>query len=161
MNPDTGFTGKNILLVEDDPAVRDSIKLLLGLDRHAVTEAANGREALQLFASSRYDLVLTDYLMPEMPGDELARNLKHLAPAQPVLIVTAYADEVRSRNQAADAVLEKPFRLEDLRRAMTFGCQPGIATSGLPAPCSALRQRAEANTEVLRRILECKPPAGS
>ena len=63
--------GKNILLVEDDPAVRASIKLLLSIDRHTVTEAANGHEALQLFTGSRYDLVILDYRMPEMLGDEL------------------------------------------------------------------------------------------
>ena len=74
---------KSILLVEDDPAVRESIRLLLSIDRHTVTEAANGREALHIFTGSRYDLVITDYLMPEMLGDELAQNIKNLAPTQP------------------------------------------------------------------------------
>jgi len=80
--------GKNILLVDDDPGVRASIKLLLNIYRHTVTEAANGHEALQLFTGSRYDFVIIDYRMPGMLGDELARNIKNLAPTQPILMVT-------------------------------------------------------------------------
>jgi CheY-like chemotaxis protein len=118
MNTAVGVSGKNILLVEDDPAVRQSIKLLLNIDRHTVTEAANGRQALQLFTGSKYDLVITDYLMPEMLGDELAHELKHLTPSQPILMVTAYLDKLTDAGNAADGVLAKPFGLEELRQAV-------------------------------------------
>ena len=110
---------KSILLVEDDPAVRESIRLLLSIDRHTVTEAANGREALHIFTGSRYDLVITDYLMPEMLGDELAQNIKNLAPTQPILMVTAYLEKLVDAGKPADAVLGKPFSIDDLRRVMT------------------------------------------
>jgi CheY-like chemotaxis protein len=104
--------------VEDDPEVRDSIKLLLSIDRHMVTEAANGHEALQLFTGSQFDLVITDYLMPGMLGDELAQNIKSLAPAQPILMVTAYLEKLIEAGKPADAVLGKPLSIGDLRRAM-------------------------------------------
>jgi len=110
--------GKNVLLVDDDPAVRASIKLLLSIDRHRVTEAANAHEALQLFTGSRYDLVIIDYLMPEMLGEELARNIKSLAPAQPILMVTAYLEKLVDADIPADAVLGKPLSIDDLRRAI-------------------------------------------
>jgi len=110
--------GKSILLVDDDPDVRGSIKLLLSIDRHTVTEAANGHEALQLFTGSRYDLVITDYRMPGMLGDELARNIKNLVPAQPILMVTAYIEKLLDAGKPADAVLGKPFSIDDLRRAI-------------------------------------------
>lgn len=118
MNKAVIAQGKNILLVDDDPAVRGSIKLLLNIDRHTVTEAANGHEALQLFTGSRYDLVITDYLMPGMLGDELAQNIKNLAPAQPVLMVSAYLEKLVDDGKPADAVLGKPLSIDELRRAM-------------------------------------------
>jgi CheY-like chemotaxis protein len=118
MNTTIWISGKNILLVEDDQAVRESIKLLLRVDRHAVTEASNGHEALQLFSDSRYDLVITDYLMPEMLGDELAQSVKNLAPAQPILMVTAHSEKLNNAGKPADAVLAKPFSLKELRQAM-------------------------------------------
>ena len=110
--------GKSVLLVEDDPAVRSSIKLLLSIDRHMVTEAASGHEALQLFTGSRYDLVIIDYLMPGMLGEELARNIRNLAPAQPILMVTAYFEKLVDASLPADAVLGKPVNIDDLRRVM-------------------------------------------
>ena len=67
--------GKRILLAEDDPEARESINLLLRIDRHEVIEAANGREALALFTQGRFDLVIVDYAMPEMLGNELALNI--------------------------------------------------------------------------------------
>ena len=118
MSPAVNAQRKSILLVEDDPAVRESIRLLLSIDRHTVTEAANGHEALHHFTGSRYDLVITDYLMPEMLGDELAQNIKKIAPTQPILMVTAYLEKLVDAGKPADAVLGKPLSIEDLRRAM-------------------------------------------
>jgi CheY-like chemotaxis protein len=118
MNKGVSAQGKSILLVEDDREVRGSIKLLLSIDRHTVTEAANGHEALQLFTGSRYDLVITDYLMPGMLGDELAQNIKNLVPGQPILMVTAYLEKLVEAGKPADAVLGKPLSIGDLRRAM-------------------------------------------
>jgi CheY-like chemotaxis protein len=56
--------------------------------------------------------------MPGMLGDELARNIKNLAPAQPVLMVTAYLEKLVDADKPADAVLSKPLSIDDLRRAM-------------------------------------------
>ena len=108
----------NILLVDDDADVRKSMKLLLSIDRHTVTEAASGQEALMLFTGSRYDVVIMDYHMPEMLGDELAANIKNLAPAQPIIMATAYVEKLVNGGQLADAVLGKPVSVEDLRQAM-------------------------------------------
>ncbi len=110
--------GKNILLVDDDAAVRESIKLLLSIDRHKVTEAANGHEALLLFTGDRYDFVIMDYFMPDMLGDQLAQNIKNLAPAQPILMVTAYREKLILAGYPADEVLGKPLSVDDLRQAM-------------------------------------------
>ena len=93
-------------------------KLMLGMDGHIVTEAVNGQEALDLFAQERFDLVITDYLMPLMKGDELARNIKQLAPDEPVLMITGSTSELGSIQTSVDAVLNKPFSFEELRQAV-------------------------------------------
>jgi two-component system cell cycle sensor histidine kinase/response regulator CckA len=123
---------KRILLVEDDPGARASIKLLLSIDRHTVTEAANGYEALQLFTGSTYDLVITDYLMPRMLGDELVRNIKNIAPAQPILMVTAYLEKLVAAGKPADTLLGKPLSVDDLRRAMAKVTGPTASPETAP-----------------------------
>ena len=116
--------GKRILLADDQQEVREMTKMLLGMDEHIVTEAGNGREALELFAPDRFDLVITDYLMPVMKGDELARNIKRLAPSEPILMITGSAAELGGRQISVDAVLNKPFAFEDLRQAVAQVLRP-------------------------------------
>ena len=109
---------KRILVVEDDPAARQSIKLLLMIDRHQVSEAENSREALRVFAPGLFDLALIDYFMPEMQGNELAAALRQIAPTQPILMVTAYAEKLVDFNLPVNAILPKPFGIEELRQAI-------------------------------------------
>jgi len=109
---------KRILLAEDQPEVREVIKMLLGLEEYIVTEAGNGREALELFTQGQFDLVITDYAMPMMKGDELARHLKRMAPSQPVLMITGSDGELGVTQALVDVVLNKPFSLAELRRAI-------------------------------------------
>jgi CheY-like chemotaxis protein len=110
---------KNILVVDDDPATAESIKLLLDIDRHLVTVASNGMEALLLFEKwGSFDLVITDYLMPGMLGDELARRIRAFSPAQPILMVTAYVEKLIAAGQPAGSMLGKPWSVDDLRRAV-------------------------------------------
>ena len=133
MSTGVSAPGLNILLVDDDADVRKSMKLLLSIDRHTVTEAASGHETLMLFTGSRYDVVIMDYHMPEMLGDELAANIKNLAPVQPIIMVTAYVEKLVNGGQLADAVLGKPVSVEDLRQAMAkLILQDGIEAAQTP-----------------------------
>jgi len=113
---------KHILLVDDEPEVRNTVKLLLQLDDHTVTEAKNGREALEMFTQDCFDLVISDYMMPEMRGDELAANIKRLAPSQPILMLTGSFEMVEGCSPQMDAVLRKPFSIGDLRAAIARLC---------------------------------------
>jgi CheY-like chemotaxis protein len=113
---------KRILLADDQPEVRSTIKLLLRLDEHSVAEAGNGREALDLFRPNLFDLVITDYAMPEMRGDELAENLKRLAPSQPILMLTGSVEALGGAKNPVDALLRKPFSLGELRRVIAQLC---------------------------------------
>jgi CheY-like chemotaxis protein len=114
MRPGT-VLGKQILLADDQAGVRQAIKYLLELDDHAVTEARDGKEAFALFCAGEFDLVITDYAMPEMAGNDLAAEIKRLIPAQPILMITAYTMEIVGFANPVDAVLNKPFSFQELR----------------------------------------------
>ena len=115
MEPDR-IRGRRILVVEDDSSVRESIKLLLRIDRHAVTEAKDGREALDLVSRQPFDLVILDYAMPGMQGWEVALKIKCIAPALPILMVTAYWEKLSGADlSAVNAVLGKPYAVDELR----------------------------------------------
>jgi CheY-like chemotaxis protein len=109
---------RRILLVDDQQAVRQAISLLLSLDEHEVIEASNGAEALDVFTPDRFDLVITDFEMPRMKGNELAVRIKRLSPAQPILMITAYAERLRHSDNPVDAIMDKPFHLKELRQTM-------------------------------------------
>jgi DNA-binding NtrC family response regulator len=95
--------------------------MMLAFDGHNVETAANGRAALAMFAKDKFDVVITDYAMPGMKGDELAVAIKSLAPEQPVVLITAYAEMLKSEAtplRAVDFIVGKPFLLENLREAI-------------------------------------------
>jgi CheY-like chemotaxis protein len=110
--------GKRILLVDDEPSVRDALRMMLKFDGHSVTEAKNGAEALDLFTKGQFDLVTTDLEMPVMKGDELAVRIKNLAPKQPILMITAYEKELGDSENPVDGILTKPFAIGNLRGAI-------------------------------------------
>ncbi len=109
---------KRILVVDDEPLVCDALRMMLSFDGHTVETANNAADALALFEKSKFDLVMTDYEMPNMKGDELARAIKARSPQQSVVMVTAYAEKLNAggnRPEAVDLLLAKPFLIEDLR----------------------------------------------
>jgi CheY-like chemotaxis protein len=108
--------GKRILLIEDDPAARESTKLLLNIDRHSVTEAKDGIEALDLVGRQPFDLVVLDFFMPGMHGGEVALQIKRIAPSLPILMITAYLEKLSNFDKPVNAVLGKPFAVDELRR---------------------------------------------
>jgi CheY-like chemotaxis protein len=122
---------RRILVVDDEPYVCDAVRMMLAFDGHQVETAASGRDALALFAKGKYDVVITDYAMPVMKGDELAASIKMLAPDQPVVLITAYAEMLKSSETplaGVDFIISKPFLLENLREAiekMTAPRRPG------------------------------------
>lgn len=104
--------------MDDDQGARESIRLLLNIDRHNVVEAKNGQEALELFHQSILDLVIIDYFMPQMEGCELATQIKLSAPYLPILMITAYVEKLVDTNNPVDAILPKPFGIAELRQAI-------------------------------------------
>ena len=112
---------KKILVVDDEPMVCEAVKMLLEFDGHQVVTAVNGNEALALFDDGRFDVVITDYTMPGMKGDELALALKARLPAQPVIMLTAHAEMIKTVAvplKGVDQLVSKPFQFQDLREAI-------------------------------------------
>src|SRR5205809_7329531 len=84
------FPKRRILVVDDEPFVCEAVKMMLAFDGHAVETACSGKEALALFENGKFDVVITDFAMPTMKGDELAAAIKARSPTQPVVMITAY-----------------------------------------------------------------------
>ena len=96
--------------------------MMLMFDGHTVETASNGKDALKLFDLGKFDLVITDFAMPSMKGDELAAAIKARAPDQPVVMITAYAEMLQASGNTltgVDFVISKPFLLENLREAVS------------------------------------------
>ena len=115
-------TPKRILVVDDEPFVCDAVKMMLEFDGHKVQTASSAKAALESFSPEKFDLVITDYAMPLMKGDELAQRIRERAPGQPVVLITAYAEMLQASQSplaGVDSVVSKPFLLEDLRAAIS------------------------------------------
>jgi two-component system response regulator MprA len=108
----------NILVVDDERAVRDSLRRALELEGYNVELAADGEEALyRLESNGEPDAVILDLLMPGMDGLEVCRRLRRDGRRLPVLMLTA-RDEIESRvaglDAGADDYVTKPFALDEL-----------------------------------------------
>jgi two-component system response regulator FlrC len=126
--PTSGNQVWRILVVDDEPAVCDAIKMMLKFDGHEVQTANGSKAALSLLEQDKFDLVITDYAMPGMKGDELAAVIKQRLPHQPIIMITAYAEMFKSSDSAltgVDFIISKPFLLADLREAIAR-VLPGI-----------------------------------
>jgi signal transduction histidine kinase len=119
--PGARLTGSaTVLVVEDERAVRSVIAGFLQEGGFRVLEAAGGREALQLLARTgmRPDLLMTDLVMPDMGGAALAELVVTAHPGLPVIYMTGYAGQKLDRKAPQGILLEKPFALEELDRAL-------------------------------------------
>ncbi len=118
-----------ILVVEDEPAIRELVRRTLEGAGLVVIEAENGRQALDIFAlgGEPPKLVITDVIMPELNGRELSDALADTHPALPVLFMSGYTgDDVLARSLLPDTApfIQKPFAPEELLyrvRAMLAG----------------------------------------
>jgi DNA-binding NtrC family response regulator len=115
-----------ILIVDDDPRVRDVVAELLAEDGYQVRCAANGHEALAILASDEIDLVLSDVMMPQLDGPSFVRRLQAQGYHQPVVLMSAHVTS--AVHMLPDVTfLPKPFDLDGLLRLVVRlldGSQP-------------------------------------
>lgn len=106
-----------IIVAEDEPDIRDIIDRALSTAGHRVTTAADGAAALEVMAHQKFDLLLTDIVMPIMDGVALALNVASAHPDTRILMMTGYADQ-RDRAHNLDVLIHdivlKPFSVEEI-----------------------------------------------
>jgi len=113
---------KHILVVDDEPMVRSTVHMLLEDDGYIVEEAESGPQALAMFEPGKFDMVFTDYCMPDMRGDQLAAAIKRRSPKQAVVMITAFPEKLTCSDVplgGVDSFICKPFEVDALRTAIT------------------------------------------
>ncbi len=106
-----------LLVVDDDPSVREALALVLDLNGFEVTTAVDGREAMRTLSRDTPDAVVLDVLMPGIDGLEVCRRMRATGNRTPVLMLTARAEvseRVAGLEAGADDYLAKPFAREEL-----------------------------------------------
>jgi two-component system response regulator MprA len=110
--------GARVLVVDDDPQLRQALTRALELDGYTITTAGNGVKALELVTQDRPDVMVLDVMMPYVGGLDVCRTLRGRKDRLPILVLTArdeVGDRVAGLDAGADDYLTKPFALEELR----------------------------------------------
>lgn len=116
LNETKNNTAKRILLVEDHLLMRDYIKSVL--TAYHITEAEHGEHALEILKDNKFDLIITDFMMPIMDGEALVKNLKKKQDKTPIIVLTARSDsaaKLKMLRLGIDSYLSKPFIEEELK----------------------------------------------
>jgi C4-dicarboxylate-specific signal transduction histidine kinase/CheY-like chemotaxis protein len=122
--PEVASAGRrNVLIVDDEPEIRDTLAEMLGAEQHRVVTACSGREALERMAAGRYDVILTDIRMPDLDGRALFQEIERRWPECVGRVVFVTGDTLASalREFAVESgcpVIEKPFLPADVRRVI-------------------------------------------
>ncbi|HMI20397.1 MAG TPA: PAS domain S-box protein [Sphingomonas sp.] len=114
--PSNDIRGRRILVVDDDPPVREITATMLRTMGVEVVEAGSGGAALEILGCGDFDLVVVDFAMPGMNGAELAAATAKKWPDLPILFVTGFADLSAISSVSEDRIVQKPFRGGELQR---------------------------------------------
>ncbi|MFZ6016059.1 MAG: response regulator [Nitrospirota bacterium] len=110
---------RKILIADDEPVIRELIKLLFEDKGFQVSVASNGEEAIRLFNSERPGIMILDIKLPDIDGLEVLSKVKATSPDTKVIVTTGSADdEVQQKalSLGASNYLKKPFNIHDLLR---------------------------------------------
>ena len=123
----------HVLVVDDQEIICELIAEYLHVDTHTTASAFRGDEALALFRTEAFDLVITDQSMPVMNGVQLATAIKTISPATPVILLTGFGEELLAQDglpPGVDLVVGKPVSHADLRQAIfkAISNRPALAS---------------------------------
>jgi len=102
-----------ILMVDDEPLVCESMRFMLELDGHEMDEVYSGSEALEMLHHRSFDLIFTDFFMPGMRGDQLAREVRGRSAEPPIVMITGFPPHPPPQDVAK--IVVKPFDLNSIR----------------------------------------------
>jgi DNA-binding NtrC family response regulator len=132
-------TGLRLLLVDDDAQLLKSLHDTLELDGHVIATAGDGSTGIDVFraalAERPFDVVITDLGMPRVDGRAVAKAIKELSPATPVILLTGWGQRPDAGSEALphiDCIVGKPPKLRELRAALAQNCGGGVKEP--PAP---------------------------
>ena len=106
---------KRILIVDDEKLIRLLLAEALGSQGYEITMVKNGVEAINQIEKKLYDLIITDYMMPQMDGLELTCRIKARYPFMPILVITGKAPVQDLLKNGATACIMKPIGIYDLQ----------------------------------------------
>jgi len=111
----------NVLYVEDDPQIRESVGLYLKKFFKSVQSASDGLEGLEIYGKNKFDIVITDIEMPKMTGLEMSSEIKKIDPEQNIIIISAYSDSTRFIESiliGIDGYIIKPINFEQMNNIL-------------------------------------------
>jgi two-component system response regulator PilR (NtrC family) len=111
----------SVLIIDDEPSMREFLKILLEKDGHTVDTAADGLSALELVGKKDFDIAISDIRMPGMNGLDLLAELKERHSELPVIMITAFAspeDAVTAMRNGAFDYITKPFKVEEIKKVI-------------------------------------------
>jgi CheY-like chemotaxis protein len=126
----------SILVIDDEPFVRETLAEILAALNHDVQTVDSGRAALEQIDTHEFDVVFTDLAMPEMDGWETARAIRLKRPGVPVVLVTGYgatAQAPSGERDLVDAIIGKPFAFDQVTAVLAKVSGKSEATSEEPA----------------------------
>ena len=110
-------TKNKILIVDDDADLRENLVEILKGESYVTTTASRAKEAIEIMKQRQFDVILLDFMMPELSGLDALYDLKRTNPKAKVIMITAYATidiEVNAIKRGANEFITKPFKIEDL-----------------------------------------------
>ena len=116
----------SVLVVDDEPGIREFLQIMLDREGYDVSCAANGKEAINFFKKKRYDVVVADIRMPKVNGFEVLTTIKEISPETNVIMITAYASfetAVESMKEGAYDYITKPFNVDEVKRTVKNALQ--------------------------------------
>lgn len=148
-----------VLLVDDEEMVVTSIKSFLTLETdYEVVSFTSPREALEYVKTSKVDLVISDYLMPDMDGIEFLAGVKDFQPQATRVLLTGYADKENAIKAINDVGLyqyiEKPWENEDLKLIIRNGLEKRVLLKRLEATIDEVNRAHDELLQVQKEILK-------
>lgn len=111
-----------ILIIDDEPRMCDSLEALLQAENYTIAAAQSGQQALNLIGGIRFDLILMDYVLPDIPGSQLLHDIRERSPGSALIVMTGYASvdkAVDALRSGAHDFLQKPFDYGELKEKIS------------------------------------------